>query len=38
MNEAVLWLADAKDDATARKAAETVLKRILELLFTPKSG
>ena len=37
MNEAVLWLAEAKDEAAARKAAETALKRILELLFTPES-
>lgn len=37
MNEAVLWLAEAKDDVAARKAAETALKRILELLFTPES-
>lgn len=37
MNEAVLWLAEAKDEAAARKAAETALKRILELLFTPQS-
>lgn len=37
MNEAVLWLAEAKDEATARKAAETALTRILELLFTPES-
>lgn len=35
MNEAVLWLAAAKDEAAARRAAETALKRILELLFTP---
>lgn len=35
MNEAVLWLAEAKDEAAARKAAEAALKRILELLFTP---
>ena len=37
MNEAALWLAEAKDEAVARKAADTALKRILELLFTPES-
>jgi AcrR family transcriptional regulator len=36
MNEAVLWLAEAKDETAARKAAEAALTRILELLFTPK--
>ncbi len=36
MNEAVLWLADAEDEAAARKAAEAALTRILELLFTPQ--
>ena len=36
-NEAVLWLAEAKDETAARKAAEAALKRILELLFTPES-
>lgn len=37
MNEAVLWLAEAKDDVAARKAADATLKRILELLFTPEA-
>ncbi|WP_341909466.1 TetR/AcrR family transcriptional regulator [Ferrovibrio terrae] len=37
MNEAVLWLAEAKDDVAARKAADATLKRILELLFTPET-
>lgn len=36
MNEAVLWLAEAKDETAARKAADAVLKRLLELLFTPE--
>lgn len=35
INEAALWLAEAKDEAAARKAADAALKRILELLFTP---
>lgn len=35
MNEAALWLAEAENEAAARKAADAVLKRILELLFTP---
>jgi AcrR family transcriptional regulator len=33
MNEAALWLAEAKDQAAARKAADTALNRILDLLF-----
>ena len=37
MNEAVLWLAEARDEVAARKAAEAALKRILELLFTPEA-
>jgi AcrR family transcriptional regulator len=37
MNEAALWLAEAKDEAAARKAADAALKRILELLFTPEN-
>lgn len=36
MNEAVLWLAEARDETAARKAAEAALTRILELLFTPQ--
>lgn len=36
MNEAVLWLAEAKDETAARKAADAALRRILELLFTPE--
>jgi AcrR family transcriptional regulator len=36
MNEAVLWLAEAENETVARKAADAVLKRILELLFTPE--
>lgn len=35
MNEAALWLAEAGNEQAARKAADAVLKRILELLFTP---
>lgn len=33
MNEAALWLAEAENEAAARKAADAALKRILELLF-----
>lgn len=35
MNEAALWLAEAENEAAARKAADAALKRIMELLFTP---
>jgi len=35
MNEAALWLAEAPDQAAARKAVDTALNRILELLFAP---
>lgn len=35
MNEAALWLAAAGNEVAARKTADTALKRILELLFTP---
>ena len=33
---AALWLAEAKNETAARKAADAALKRILELLFTPE--
>lgn len=33
MNEAALWLAEAKNPAQARKAADAALNRILEALF-----
>ena len=36
MNEAVLWLAEAKDETAARKAADAALRRLLEVLFTPE--
>ncbi|WP_298726129.1 TetR/AcrR family transcriptional regulator [uncultured Ferrovibrio sp.] len=36
MNEAALWLAEAENEAAARKAADAALKRILELLFDPE--
>lgn len=36
MNEAALWLAEAENEQAARRAADTALKRILELLFTPE--
>lgn len=36
MNEAVLWLAAAEDEAGARKAADAAFKRILEVLFSPE--
>lgn len=35
MNEAALWLAEAKNPVQARKAADAALNRILELLFKP---
>lgn len=35
MNEAALWLAEAKDQVSARKAADAALNRILTLLFAP---
>jgi AcrR family transcriptional regulator len=35
MNEAALWLAEAGNNTEARKAADAVLTRILQLLFTP---
>lgn len=35
MNEAALWLAEAKNQAGARKAADAALNRILKLLFAP---
>lgn len=35
MNEAALWLAEAKNPAQARKAADAGLNRILDSLFTP---
>lgn len=36
MNEAALWLAEAKDRTSARKAADAALNRILTLLFAPE--
>lgn len=35
MNEAALWLAEAKNPVQARMAADAALNRILELLFKP---
>lgn len=35
MNECVLWLSDAEDEAAARQAADAALNRILVLLFAP---